>query len=180
MLNYINFIECVAKSLEFEKDNIVPYTIENQIFKSNRIYPSCICIHDKVNEFGNMEIQRIGETIMEIKSKSGKPFKFKFKFTDNPEIFVSDLDGIFRFENGLPILPSRFMTILDVKEDTYEVEIELYGEKYRKLLMQQKFEQLENDPYSNYGIKVPIDGTMYQVYGMGQNVCHIGTYVKRD
>ena len=175
---HMNIIECVAKSLEFEKNNMVPYTIDNQIFKSNRTYPSYICIHEKVNEFGNMEIKHMGETILGIKSKSGNPFKFKF--TDNPEIFVSDLDGIFRFENGLPILPSRFMTILDVKDDIYEVDLELYGEKYRKLLMQTEFEQLENDPHSNYGVKVPINGNMYQIYGIGQNICHIGTYVKRD
>ncbi len=130
--HYFNIIDCVGKSLEFEKSGIVPYIIEDQVFKSNRTYPTHMYLHDKVNEFGNIKIMRVGETILEIRSRSGKPFKFKF--TDNPEIFVSELDGTFRFENGLPILTSGFMTILAVKDDTYEVDIELYGDKYRKLL----------------------------------------------
>ena len=169
---------CLEKTLEMEANEVVPYTITDQVFKSNRLYPTYIKIHDKVNKNGDMLIMSIGDNIMEIKSNSGKPFKFKF--TNNPEIFVSDLHGVFRFENGLPILPSLFMRILNVDNDTFNVKYEYYGDKYRKILATTKYEQIDEDPHSNYGVKVPINGNMYQIYGIGYNICHIGTYVKRD
>lgn len=169
-------IDCITKALELEKQGVLPYTIENQVFKSNRTYPTCIHTHDNVNKQGDMIICCLGDTILEMNSKNGKPFKFKF--TSNPEVFASDKDGYFRFENALPSLFSPFMKFVDVGDNVIDIEYEFYGPEDRKKLANTEYEEIEGSPGDTYGVKVPIQGTMYQVYGNGMNACHIATYVK--
>jgi hypothetical protein len=182
--------DAIKEANKLESEDKIPYIItEDGFFKSHRYYPKYVmtCNGSDAYSNGKLPTYKCGETILEIRSKNNK--QFGAKFVNNPDIIKSDPFGVLTFPHGLPIIPLSFsILLLDVEEDdSFEVEYEFYGDQYRKKLATTEYELSDEessedpngDPDAHYGVKVNIGDDIYQVYGMGINQAHIGTYVKR-